>query len=76
MAVLAKKFPKPILLEHGDSHRFVIDRPLLSKGSEDEPDELQFHNLTRLQVFGSPEIKSVKVTVDTDTVSVFGFTRL
>ncbi len=76
MAVLAKKFPRPILLVHGDSHRFVIDRPLLTKGDEDEPDKLRFHNLTRLQVFGSPEIKSMKVTVDTDTESVFGFTPL
>ena len=76
MAELAKKFPKPILFVHGDGHRFVIDRPLLIKGDEDEPDKLRLHNLTRLQVFGSPETKSVTVTVDTDTESVFRFTPL
>ena len=74
LSVLSRKFLKPILLVHGDAHRFVIDRPLMMKGDEDEPDKLRNQNLTRLQVFGAPEIKAVKVTVDTDSETVFGFT--
>jgi len=46
---------------------------MMMKGDEDEPDKLRYQNLTRLQVFGAPEIRAVKVTVDTDSEAVFGF---
>ncbi|HSG88820.1 MAG TPA: hypothetical protein VLA56_06385, partial [Pseudomonadales bacterium] len=67
----ADRFGKPVLLIHGDAHRFVIDRPLLeSRGEGDMP----LHaNLTRLQVYGAPEIGAVAVHVDPDDPAVFSF---
>jgi hypothetical protein len=76
MSVLASKFARPILLVHGDHHRFVIDRPMMMKGDDDEPDKLRYQNLTRLQVFGAPELRAVKVSVNPESDSVFGFSAL
>lgn len=70
----AERFGKPVLLIHGDSHAFTVDRPLLVKHGEGEPS--QYTNFTRLEVYGAPEIGAVQVTVDPDSVGVFGFTPL
>ena len=53
-----------VLLVHGDTHFFKIDKPLYS------PSKV-FPNLTRLQTFGSPNLHWVKVTVDDKRQSVF-----
>jgi hypothetical protein len=76
LSELTRKFARPVLLVHGDGHRFVIDRPLIISGSEDEPEKLRYQNLLRLQVFGAPELKAVKISVDTSTESVFGFSAI
>jgi hypothetical protein len=76
MSELARKFTRPVLLILGDQHRFVIDRPMMIKGDENEPEKLHFQNLTRLQVFGAPELRAVKVSVDPESDSVFGFFAL
>jgi hypothetical protein len=76
LSVLAMKFTRPVLLIHGDQHRFVIDRPMMIKGDENEPEKLLYQNLTRLQVFGAPELRAVKVSVDPESDSVFGFSAL
>ena len=73
MSVLADNFDGPVLYVHGDYHRFVVDRPLMSKQKQGERIETRYDNFTRLQVFGHPELRAVKVTVDTDTEHVFGF---
>ncbi len=55
-----------VVLVHGDTHYFKIDKPL--------PDA--FHmlaNLTRVQTFGSPNIHWLKVTVDAASRDVFTF---
>lgn len=71
---LAKKFKKPVLLIHGDHHRFVVDRPfLVYQGEEKSPDNA---NITRVQVYGAPEIRAVKVNVEPDTPWVFSFSPL
>jgi hypothetical protein len=71
---LAVAFGKPVLLIHGDAHRFVIDRPfLVSKGENHPPVN---DNITRLQVYGAPELKAVRVSVDTETEWVFSFSPL
>lgn len=57
-------FPGQVLLVHGDTHFFKMDKPLYS------PTKL-LPNLTRVQTFGSPAIHWVKVTVDTATPDVF-----
>lgn len=59
-----EQFPGQVLLVHGDTHFFKLDKPLYS------PSKL-LANLTRLQTFGSPMIHWVRVTVDPTTANVF-----
>lgn len=70
----ARGFGKPVLLIHGDDHEFIVDRPFLAGSGEDKP--LQGANVTRLQVFGAPEIRAVRIGVDTDDPAVFSFAPL
>lgn len=70
----AARFGKPVLLINGDFHDFVIDKPFAVSRGEGEPP--LYDNITRLQVYGAPQIRAVRVTVDTDTPWVFGFEPL
>ncbi len=58
-----REFTKPVLLIHGDTHRYRVDQPLA-----DAP------NLIRLETFGSPHVGWVKVTVDPALREVFAIT--
>jgi hypothetical protein len=49
----ARAFAKPVVLVHGDSHRHVVDRPLI-----DAP------NLLRVETFGSPDVGWVEIALD------------
>lgn len=71
---LAAQFGKPVLLIHGDDHAFTIDRPFLAHGETEQ--RLKGANLTRLQVYGAPEMRAVQVGVDTSTPWVFSFSPL
>ncbi|MGH9285638.1 MAG: hypothetical protein ACRD0M_08170, partial [Acidimicrobiales bacterium] len=54
-----RAFGQPVVLIHGDSHRFVHDQPLLDWATgESVP------NLTRIETFGSPDVGWVEVVVD------------
>ncbi len=57
-------FGKPVLLAHGDSHYFRVDKPLVSAG-------VSLENLTRLENFGSPNVHWVEVFVDARDPNVF-----
>jgi hypothetical protein len=57
-------FDGQVLLVHGDTHFFKMDKPLYS------PTKV-LANLTRVQTFGSPVLHWVKVTVDPATESLF-----
>ena len=58
LAVQARKFPGEVLLVHGDSHRYRVDRPLR------EPESgVALANFTRVGVFGSPEMNWVRIRV-------------
>jgi hypothetical protein len=70
----SERFDGQVLLIHGDSHQFQVGRPFLVQRGEDQPS--LYTNLTRLEVYGAPEIGAVKVSVDPDSVGVFGFTPL
>lgn len=59
-----EQFPGQVLLVHGDTHLFKVDKPLYS------PTKV-LANLTRLQTFGSPLIDWVRVTVDEKNANVF-----
>lgn len=74
LRIASERFNLPVLLIHGDSHEFVIDRPFLKSQGENAPPK--YSNVTRLEVFGAPEIKAVQVNVDTDTPWVFSFSPL
>lgn len=70
----AARFGKPVLLINGDFHEFTIDRPfLVDRGEGEAP---LYGNITRLQVYGAPEIRAVRVGVDTETPWVFSFEPL
>jgi hypothetical protein len=74
LKLAAERFGRQVLLVHGDSHTFHVDRPFLVKRGEGEPS--LFTNFTRLEVYGAPEIGAVVVSVDPDSPGVFGFTPL
>lgn len=59
-----EQFPGQVLLVHGDTHFFKLDKPLYS------PTRL-LPNFTRLETFGSPLIHWVRVTVTLDNPNVF-----
>ncbi|MCA1748028.1 MAG: hypothetical protein LC634_00295, partial [Sphingomonadales bacterium] len=67
----AARFGKPVLLINGDFHEFLIDKPFTVSRGEGQPP--LYDNITRLQVYGAPQIRAVRVTVDTETPWVFGF---
>ena len=71
---LGAAFGRPVLVVHGDFHEFEVDRPFLVSASERAPPK--YANITRLQVYGAPEIKSVRVSVEPDTPWVFSFSPL
>ncbi len=54
-------FGGPVLLVHGDTHHYRVDRPLNHPGTR-EP----LANLTRVEVFGSPSVNWVRVNVADD----------
>jgi len=64
---LSIEFVKPVLLLHGDTHWFRVDKPLrdpLHPGKFVE-------NFTRVETFGSPFVHWVKVRVDVSMPNVF-----
>lgn len=63
---LMNEFPGPVLLVHGDTHRFRHDRPLI------DPDTGKpFGRLVRVEVPGSPTVGGVWITVDPDAEEPF-----
>ncbi len=71
LAMRTQQFGKPVVLAHGDSHWFRVDKPELPL-SETEADTF-LPNFTRVETFGSSIVHWVKVRVNPDTVEVFQF---
>jgi hypothetical protein len=63
----ARAFGKPVVMAHGDTHYFRIDKPLLDSGG----DPLQ--TFTRVEGFGTPQGHWVRVRVEPDRPEVFSF---
>jgi len=59
---------KPVVLVHGDSHYFRIDKPLY--GSESGR---RVENFTRVETFGTPDVHWVLATVDFSNPNLFIF---
>ncbi|MGE5505431.1 MAG: metallophosphoesterase family protein [Actinomycetota bacterium] len=62
-------FPRPVLMVHGDTHVFTVDKPMRKNGDV-QP------RFTRLEVFGDTDSHAVLVDVDPDSPDVFGFRPL
>ncbi|MGI4971961.1 MAG: hypothetical protein ACRYGH_23700 [Janthinobacterium lividum] len=69
---LTVAFGRPVLLVNGDSHRFLVDKPLPNPA--DPKQTLQ--NFTRLQVPGEADIQAVRVTVDPRQPALFQIQEL
>lgn len=56
------EFGEPVVLVHGDTHTFRIDKPLAGAA-----------NFTRVETFGSPNVHWVRASVDARDPEVFTF---
>ncbi len=82
---LTRQFGKPVVLVHGDSHYFRIDKPLPSAlpseviGTEFpfirpwDSSKQRLENFTRVETFGNPNTHWVKATIDVNNPNVFSF---
>ena len=61
-------FRRPVVLVHGDSHYFRIDKPLLGSTSR-----RRLENFTRVETFGENDNHWLHVTVDPNSPNVFAF---
>jgi len=61
-------FGRPVVMAHGDSHYFRIDKPLRRKR-----DNRRLWNFTRVETFGAGDVNWIEVTVDPESDNVFSF---
>jgi hypothetical protein len=59
-------FRRPVLLIHGDSHYFRVDKPLYNSATR-----RRLENFTRLETFGAPDFHWINVRVEPDDPQVF-----
>jgi hypothetical protein len=67
-----QKFGKPVVLAHGDSHHFRVDKPL-PRPDPDENRRPRLVNFTRAENFGSPDVHWVRGIVDPRDPELFIF---
>ncbi|MGH2703882.1 MAG: hypothetical protein ACRDJ4_01925 [Actinomycetota bacterium] len=58
LAAESARWDKPVLIAHGDTHTFRVDRPLVDRAETPVP------NVLRLETFGSPVVGWVEVSFD------------
>ena len=63
-----ERFGRPVVLAHGDSHYFRIDKPLRRRGGG-----RRLSNFTRVETFGAADVHWIEVTVDPASENVFSF---
>jgi hypothetical protein len=66
----ALAFPKPMLLVHGDGHRYRVDQPLRDPRTGE-----RFAHFTRVEVFGAPTVNWVRIDVTPAGERLFAVTR-
>jgi hypothetical protein len=59
-------FPRPVLLVHGDTHVFRIDKPLVRA-----TDKALIEHFTRVETFGYPDVHWVRITIDPVRADLF-----
>lgn len=60
-----QEYSKPVMLVHGDSHYFRIDKPLNNSAGT------VITNFTRVETFGSPNVHWLRVTVEPRNPNLF-----
>ena len=63
-------FARPVVIAHGDSHYYRIDKPLVAP-SEAGPRRLE--DVTRVETFGDTEVHWVELIVDPSSPELFRF---
>lgn len=68
-------FDKPVVLVHGDTHYFRIDKPLFAFSSQEAAGQRGrvIEHFTRVELFGYPEAHWVRVVVDPSDPNLFTF---
>jgi hypothetical protein len=69
----ASAYRKPVVLVHGDSHFFRIDKPLGFRRVRGAAATPQLENFTRVETFGAPNHHWVQAFVRRDDPNVFSF---
>ena len=69
----AVAYRKPVVLVHGDSHYFRIDKPLGFRRVRGAAATPQLENFTRVETFGAPNHHWVQAFVRRDDPNVFSF---
>ena len=67
MREFLSKYHKPVVCIHGDSHYYRIDKPFKNSSGR------LFMNFTRMEVFGSPNVAGVVVSVNPEDPQVFSY---
>lgn len=62
----AARFGRPVVLAHGDSHYFRVDKPMISSRSQRRMD-----NVTRVETFGESDVHWLRVVVRPGSREVF-----
>jgi len=66
-------FRRPVVLVHGDSHYFRVDKPLGFRPARGGAGVPSLENFTRVETFGAPNHHWVQVLVSRDDPNVFTF---
>jgi hypothetical protein len=75
IAELAADFEKPVLLLQGDTHDFLVDKPL-ENGSTLHGVTTKAPNLTRVVVEGETTSEWLRLTIDPRTPEIFSWERV
>lgn len=69
LAMRTKTYGKPVVLAHGDSHWYRVDKPELPMSTDSA--DVFLANFTRVETFGSKIVHWIKVNVNPETDEVF-----
>ncbi len=67
LKTLTIEYSKPVLLVHGDSHKFVLDKPFYTDSTHTKV----LQNFTRVQVFGEYDMHAVKIVCNPNNPGLF-----